>query len=544
MEEAEKMAALKKAYADIILNTAKEAAARIMVSERRAARCEQEKAAAKAEALNMLMRMKHMMDCKIVEMEGASLGQRRKIEELEAQLHEAEDMVTDLREQLRGLQDELEKVRSDVGQSPGEHVIKEGADFCADASEDTKLNPSEFISFSFRGSEHQILSTSEMKDSPLPEENIDVTRCSTLGSVVAEDEPMGESPPDKICAGNSDIDSLIMRSKETELYRNGCTQRIRAFESNLLNAKLPILEEANGQHVKMKNESTIREDGTAEPVYVEASPIENNGSEDQANGLELLSRQYSNCDKNQNAKGTSFRRSSRRRRATYKSAEASSGTVKRRQSCNLSILSVCKSRPGVDNSIRESGEDLSNIMEQDEQKNSDVSLVQNSSPDAIDVDPQLGCMDPTGMKAEVNQEVIVQKALDEDAATVNKSELSGGNTKFPDDSEVIGCKQNIEIVPPSYSDVKDDRQNETSNKAPTKAVNDKLIKYTVRRKRKKEPISCPEEDAPLAMKKSGEKPSSAELQKSSLIVESSRDSRRMFQVARQLISLSEKKWWQ
>ncbi|KAK9116988.1 hypothetical protein Sjap_015935 [Stephania japonica] len=513
-------------------------------------------AAAKAEALSMLMRMKHMMDCKIGEMEGASLGQRRKIEELEAQLHEAEDMVTDLREQLRGLQDELENVRSDAGQSPGEQVIKEGADFRADISEDTKLNPSESVSLPSRESEHQVLSISEMKDSPLTEENIDVTRCSTLGSAVAEDEPMGESPSDKICASNSDIGSLIMRSKETELYRNGCTQRIRAFESNLLNPKLPLLEEANGQHIKMKNEPIIRENETAEPVYVGASPIDSNGSKDQANGLELLSRQYGNCDKNQNAIGTSFRRSSRRRRATYKSAEASSVTVKRRQSCNPSILSACKSRPGVDNSIEESGEDLSNIVEQDEQKNSDVSLVQNeqnnsdvslvqnSSPDGIDMDPQLGCMDPTGMKAQVNQEVIVQKALDNDATTVNKSELSGGDTNFPDDSGVIGCKQNLEIVPPSCPDVKDDKQSETSNKVPTKAANDKLIKYTVRRKRKKEPLSCPEEDAPLAVKKSGEKPSSAELQNSSLIVESTRDSRRMFQVARQLISLSEKKWWQ
>lgn len=57
--------ALKKAYADIILNTAKEAAARIMVSERKAMRCQQELFAAKEDALRMLIRLKQMLDAKV-----------------------------------------------------------------------------------------------------------------------------------------------------------------------------------------------------------------------------------------------------------------------------------------------------------------------------------------------------------------------------------------------------------------------------------------------------------------------------------------------
>lgn len=56
---------MKKAYADIILNTAKEAAARIMVSERKALRFEYELKNAKEDALQMLLRLKQMMDSKV-----------------------------------------------------------------------------------------------------------------------------------------------------------------------------------------------------------------------------------------------------------------------------------------------------------------------------------------------------------------------------------------------------------------------------------------------------------------------------------------------
>ena len=61
----QKMVALKKAYADIILNTAKEAAARIMVSERKALRFQQDLSATKDEALWILVCLKQMMDSKV-----------------------------------------------------------------------------------------------------------------------------------------------------------------------------------------------------------------------------------------------------------------------------------------------------------------------------------------------------------------------------------------------------------------------------------------------------------------------------------------------
>lgn len=60
------MLALKKAYAEIILYTAKEAAARVMTSERKALRFQQDLRATKDEALQMLVRLKQMIESKVL----------------------------------------------------------------------------------------------------------------------------------------------------------------------------------------------------------------------------------------------------------------------------------------------------------------------------------------------------------------------------------------------------------------------------------------------------------------------------------------------
>ncbi|XP_010471581.1 PREDICTED: uncharacterized protein LOC104751355 [Camelina sativa] len=109
MADPETLAALKRAYADTILNTTKEAAARIMVSEKKARRYQQELATVRDDALHTLLRLKQMLDSKVKETEIISLKQQQKVEELEAQLEEAEDIVGELRAELRQLQDELKK---------------------------------------------------------------------------------------------------------------------------------------------------------------------------------------------------------------------------------------------------------------------------------------------------------------------------------------------------------------------------------------------------------------------------------------------------
>lgn len=59
------MEALKKAYAEIILNTAKEAAARTMASEHKALRFHHDLCNTKDEALRLLIRFKQIIDVKV-----------------------------------------------------------------------------------------------------------------------------------------------------------------------------------------------------------------------------------------------------------------------------------------------------------------------------------------------------------------------------------------------------------------------------------------------------------------------------------------------
>lgn len=59
------MEALKRAYAEMILNTTKEAAARVLQAELRARRMELEMNSTKQEAAGLLLRLKQMIDSKV-----------------------------------------------------------------------------------------------------------------------------------------------------------------------------------------------------------------------------------------------------------------------------------------------------------------------------------------------------------------------------------------------------------------------------------------------------------------------------------------------
>lgn len=63
--EMQKLLALKKAYADIILGISKEAAARVLASEKKSARYQYELKVAKEDGLQMLLRLKKMMDSQV-----------------------------------------------------------------------------------------------------------------------------------------------------------------------------------------------------------------------------------------------------------------------------------------------------------------------------------------------------------------------------------------------------------------------------------------------------------------------------------------------
>ncbi|GER29433.1 organellar single-stranded DNA binding protein 3 [Striga asiatica] len=112
MSEPEKMEAIKRAYAEMILNTAKEAAARVMAAELRSRRLEHDLVSTKDEAARMLLYLKQSIDTKTKEVDITSLNQKNKIHELESQLNEAEGIIIDLRAELNSVHEQLDETKN------------------------------------------------------------------------------------------------------------------------------------------------------------------------------------------------------------------------------------------------------------------------------------------------------------------------------------------------------------------------------------------------------------------------------------------------
>ena len=196
------------------------------------------------------------------EAEMTSLRQQSRIEELEAQLHEAEDIIADLRIELKETKSELQKMRNKEVLSLNGQLPKVDAASPENGTYNDRLNTTELMSHSPSDSEFQILPTSDIKDTPMPQRVLDNMGCNTI----RQTESSSESRADNDYADNPDLVPVITRSEEPELYRNGCTQRIQALERNLLNGKLPH-EDTGDQNSLIKNEPVIEADEEGEGLH-------------------------------------------------------------------------------------------------------------------------------------------------------------------------------------------------------------------------------------------------------------------------------------
>ncbi|CAF2007300.1 unnamed protein product [Brassica napus] len=113
-----------------------------MLSDRKSARFHHDLSETKEEALRLLVRLKHMIDAKTIEGDVISSNQQRQIDVLEAQLHEAEDIITDLRSEVRWVRDRLEKSkafesqeRNIVNMEEEEETVSVHPDFVAENEE-------------------------------------------------------------------------------------------------------------------------------------------------------------------------------------------------------------------------------------------------------------------------------------------------------------------------------------------------------------------------------------------------------------------------
>ncbi|KAL1566248.1 hypothetical protein AAHA92_01880 [Salvia divinorum] len=461
MDAKEKVIGLQKAYADIIFNMSKEAAARVMSSERRAVQYQHELRVAKEEALRMLLHLKKMMDDRTSEAEAAALNQRKKIEELEAQLQEAEDIVSDLRKELGEVQAELERLKKSSLQNVNEVP--------------TTIYSYESSKFHHPNNGYESAGVSEITMSN-PRQQKECSECYN-------------SEKDCTCSSHirdCDLPSISLRDsyKEPGLYRNGCTQRIRACEGNLLDKESCLPGETDSP--KDKNSSEEREKGG----YTSKAPSFGARTQSELENKLLADVKLSSFQP--------FRR--KRQRATKQREPVTCLTMKP------------SDPPQKPDPLPELSSRHILVSVKDDA---------HSSKSPSTVAPIL-CADE-----------VENKCIDQGREGLKEKMVPSG--------EETGFQESF-LPSVSKGDVENDDM-------PSQPVRERIIKYTFQRKRKRGAPSESEMTVPLSpeVEKRNEDNKSArknqQSSKASLLSESSRDSRRLAQVARQLISLSEKKWW-
>ncbi|XP_058091063.1 uncharacterized protein LOC131237362 isoform X2 [Magnolia sinica] len=535
------MAALKRAYADIILNTAKEAATRILVSERKSLRFQQELFAAKEEALNMLLRLKQVMDSKIAEVERECLCQKRKVQELEVHLNKAEETVKDLRTELKIVHDELESMKNNLAKPMDEETAKCHCDVRDNACRGKKMYTYDSIMCGLV-SRPKLVSTFDSRDTSQNWSSADdCRRMPPFEDATTHTEPSNAASPSKdYCASNPDLPSIIMRSKEpAESYKNGFTQRIHASEQNLLSGKLPPPGQTND-----RCESVVGEDGTAKKICTVDSPKVENAEVlvENSTGSKEMVQHDSSSDRGRVV--TFFRRSSlRKQRSRCNQIEATTtwGTLPAQVMENRelsNVYSCSESSPCSQGNATEFEANLSSMTREEAHNGFDSHFAPEDSKNS-----------QNRSDGEIIVTGSVENATDKLKLLTEESLLTRQDSKVADASDVSVCKVNLETVdvPLMNSDLKDEKLCKIVG-APTQAANDRLLKYTFRRKRKREPLGIHKDEIVIEKKNPSKRRTAdkrtavLETQKPTQVMGSSRDSRRLVQVARQLISLSGKRW--
>ncbi|XP_031479057.1 uncharacterized protein LOC116249889 isoform X1 [Nymphaea colorata] len=597
---------------------AREAAGRILVAERKAVRCQQDLAATKEEAVKMLVRMKQMMDSKIAEAEKESLVQSRQIKELEYQLMEAEDIILSLRTELSELLGKFDRRKGGLATSD-EHIPKESAPVLEDA-----YNQKKFSSASPHP--EPLKCTDEGTDA-----NARITSGLQHGNNSRLCSAENRASMKNFDVQNPDLASIIMRHKETESCRNGCTQRIRAFENSLLSEHWPNPGGHTHRSSFLKNVCNVA-NAIEQPSAIPSAMAKQENKMTKSGGL-TWPKQMIDVGGRTDARysdmvfSTSFSRSKKNacqqskfdnRNLPDQLLVSGPDTTKPFPQTMASVTSNT-SRPGENNlreaveksdnddskhdlqpTYAESGKESPRECEEnmvlscntkcsagstnaDEFIQSDILNVSARNSDSecpvkeVNIHGHASGCPPVGSHGSGpgdgasilgsdmdNVKENVKCEDDSEACTLPSTKVirSGGQGQesvndmnpIKHDSGVsngLGANPVEQSITGSELLLQNSDMEETHCKSvatPLRTVNDKFLKYTFHRKRKREVISNKTEEVVVEKKPCSKKRSARrrrilhKLPDFGQVMESSRDSRRLMQVARQLISLSEMRW--
>lgn len=508
-----------------------------------------------------------------------AISQRRRIEELEAQLQEAEDKILDLRMELRNVSDEVVKRKNEMQLFSGESAKEEPVDPKGEIPEDHSNIMEPIVPYPSDSELESIAASAvngafnqRIQDHKWPDAN--------------KQRRQAFVSPLQNCFGDSSLASIIMGSAEPEPYRNGCTQRIRAFER-----QHPDVVLAKG---KVDNRCILAIGGPKS----EAS--EKNGEESTLTfprASRMVTRKKLLQEKMKNK--LQIRR---KRKPQFARSKSSSGMSYSHQLVRCNQSSPFVANCNLANGDTEAGEavpaelssmDAKQDMQDDstgmleKQHNNTDPLMEgkilkgkrkrkvvrkrfhaaslwsvarrcrNSLIDA-NIKKDKGCVNVSKEEAEMGSLQCVDPLLllsrgTEDSARVihmptivNEQEFSNESQLVEQESDaaavhgipVIGLDPEEADGPVKNSDLKY-AAIDHDTEGLTKAKDSRVLKYTFHRKRKKDLSSCPNEDT------SPEKGNIRKLvmdtedtakrsKRSSMVNESSRDSRRLAQVARQV----------
>lgn len=449
----------------------------------------------------------------VSEAELMSLNQQKKIEELEAQLQEAEEIVRDLRAELRETQAELENVTKHQMHPPVEQNT--GAEIEAQEIflQENRLDPYDGSVYTAPGLQFESVSISDNRNPVVNGSNDSSKFCGS------------HDHTNNCYIHNPDFASIVIRRKEPKLYRNGCTQRIHAFERSLFDGNMSV--SGNLDNVQNENLVSVHEEGKTMTVSTNAK-ADTISEKEKPDELKVVKAVADLVKVPVQRKKRKFGK----RKAIIKSI-LHSNQVK--ETNKESHLSCAKDSTLVLDNDDPSRVSSSMACENEAQKDL-MSPFADVPTDTTATNEQSG----PHSNAE-NGEVFVKAGsawniTKDDKESLDKSDLTRQESLSAESVEVPACKD-VEASNGSL-DKMDSKVSDLDEKVSNRSTGDKF-KYTFCRKRKKEAVSCDDvdcsQDNTSSKKKCGEKQDGhVEPQKSCTMTESSRDSRRLAQVARQV----------
>jgi len=427
----------------------------------------------------------------IKEAEVKSLYQQKRIEELEAQLQEAEDIVSNLRAELNESHTKLEEMANgQIHNAP--NMTGKGVD--EEATTHVNMVPEAAF---------------------VPQENYLNNAANGHGVV---NNTLGRYG----YTGVPDVPSIIVRSKEPELYRNGCTQRIRACEGNLLNGHFSL----SGGLDDQKHEKILREDKEGEMIHKTPDLVSEIRRHVEAKPVEI--KEVKNVGKT-SLRGPSFIRRKRKRGTRYRRSSAS--TLK-----SVPPLLAKETLFGLSNPqtcLASSHDDLGGVETEDKGKQS---LLPSTTPS--NVLEMVVRAEHTGDALGEEFPEVHSHGEDEDREVASSLVLIRHQSGCGDCLDGPCSVPQVDLKNASSVQL-DTKEAETVDGFSSPPAKERVLKYTFQRKRKKESLSSDNsisihQENSLKRKMGKKQNGSLDPAKASTSVESSRDSRRMAQVARQV----------